>query len=58
MEEYIQNIWLFLCLDSQKQQLLVAMFVNQSFFVGKMILQILRHHQRTSDNHYEHSYIH
>ena len=56
MEEYIQNIWLFLCLECQKQQLLVVLFVNQSFFEGKMILQILRHHQRASDNQYEHSY--
>ena len=57
MEEYIQNIWLFLCLELHKQQLLADLFVNQSFFVGKMILQILRHHQRASDNLYEHSYI-
>ena len=50
MEEYIQNIWLF-------QQLLVVLFVNQSFFVGKMILQVLRHRQMASDNQYEHNYI-
>ena len=29
VEEYIQNIWLFLCLDWQKQQLLGVLFVNQ-----------------------------
>ena len=57
MEEYIQNIWLFLCLERQKNQLLVGLFVNQPFFVGKMILQVLRLYQRTSDNQYEHSYI-
>ena len=56
MGEYIQNILVFLCLEWQKQQLLVVLFVNQSFFVGKMILQILRHHQSASDNQYEHSY--
>ena len=57
MDKYIQNIWLYLCLEGQKQQLLVVLFVNQSFVEGKMILQILRHHQRASDNQYEHSYI-
>ena len=44
--EYIQN-----------KQLHVILIVNQSFFVGKMILQILRNHQKASDNQYEHSYI-
>ena len=57
MQEYIQNIWLFLCVGRQKQQLLVVLFVNQSFFVRKMILHILRHNQRASDNQFEHSYI-
>ena len=37
-----------------KQQLPVVLFVNQSFSVGNIILQKMRHHKKASDNQYGH----
>ena len=57
MEEYIQTYGYSSVKSDIIMQMLAVLFVNQSFLVGKMFLQILRHHQRASNNQYEHSYI-